>query len=75
MFSRPSLRRCIPVALIVGTVLSLINQGSVLLGGDATYVTWLRVAANYVMPFVVSSVGFYLSQRQVWRDRRLAQDA
>jgi len=67
VFSRPSLSRCVPIALFVGTVLSLINQGSVIFGGHATWVTWLRVAFNYVVPFCVSSSGFFASQRSMWR--------
>jgi hypothetical protein len=69
VFSRPSLTRCIPIALLVGTLLSLINQGSVIFGGDATGVTWLRVGMNYVVPFGVSSSGFFASQRAMWRAR------
>jgi hypothetical protein len=70
VFSRQSLSRCIPIALLVGTLLSLINQGSVIFGGDATGVTWLRVGMNYVVPFCVSSSGFFASQRAMWRARR-----
>ena len=46
------------VALVVGTILTLVNQGSVILGGDASAVTWIRVAVNYLVPFVVASVGY-----------------
>jgi len=66
MFSAASVARCLRVALIVGTVLSLINQGSVILGHHATVATWVRVASNYMMPFLVSSIGFFLSQRHQW---------
>ncbi|MBI3647565.1 MAG: nitrate/nitrite transporter NrtS [Actinobacteria bacterium] len=46
------------MAAVVGTLLSLINQGGVILGGDATVATWIRVGLNYVVPFCVSSLGF-----------------
>ena len=69
VFSHVSLKRCIPIALFVGTVLSLINQGSVIFGGNATDITWLRVGMNYVVPFCVSSSGFFASQRAVWRQK------
>lgn len=46
------------VALVVGTILTLVNQGSVIIGGDASVVTWIRVAVNYLVPFVVASVGY-----------------
>lgn len=58
--------RCVPVALVAGTVLSLINQGSVVWGHHTTVGTWLRIASNYMMPFLVSSIGFYLSERHLW---------
>src|SRR5947208_1255182 len=72
VFSKSSLSKCIPIALVVGTILSLINQGSVIFGGHATDATWLRVGLNYVVPFCVSSSGFYASQRAMWRSRQEA---
>jgi thiamine transporter ThiT len=46
------------VALVVGTLLSIVNQGSVLVAGDATASTAARIAINYLIPFVVSSIGY-----------------
>ncbi|MFR9749715.1 nitrate/nitrite transporter NrtS [Nocardia sp. 004] len=57
-----TVRTAAPTALTVGTVLSLVNQGDTVLGGDATPVTWLRVAVNYLIPFLVASIG-WLSAR------------
>jgi hypothetical protein len=57
---------------LVGTLLSVINQGAILLGGQATEATWVRVALNYVVPFCVSSAGFFFSQRSVWAKGDLA---
>ncbi len=56
--SRAALARCLPTALVVGTILSLINQGSVIQAGDATVATWIRVLFNYLIPFTVSNFGF-----------------
>jgi hypothetical protein len=50
-------RKALPVAAVVGTVLSAVNQGSVIAGGLATASTWIRVGVNYAVPFVVASVG------------------
>lgn len=58
------------VALVVGTILSAVNQGSVLAGGDATAVTWLRVGFNYCVPYVVASVGFLAACRRPDGDGR-----
>lgn len=46
------------VAVVVGTVLSVVNQGAVIAEGDAGWATWLRVGVNYLVPFLVSSYGF-----------------
>ena len=61
---RTTLRKTIPIALLVGTILSLINQSGVIFGGDATFVTWLRVGGNYLVPFCVSSAGFLSATRR-----------
>lgn len=51
------------VALVVGTILTAINQGSVIVGGDATIATWVRVACNYAIPYVVASIGYLAPSR------------
>jgi thiamine transporter ThiT len=53
-----TLRTGVKVAAVVGTILTIVNQGSVIAGGDATAVTWIRVAVNYLVPFFVSSIGY-----------------
>ncbi len=62
-FARPTLRKTLKICLVVGTLLSLINQGAVIAGGDATAATWVRVGLNYVVPFCVSSLGFLSATR------------
>lgn len=55
---RPAVfRRCATIALVVGTLLSLVNQGDALLAGRFDRVLALRVLANYLIPFVVSNLG------------------
>lgn len=58
-----TLRTAIPVALVVGTVLSAVNQGHLLLGGDAGAGTWIRIGVNFLVPFCVASVGFLAACR------------
>jgi hypothetical protein len=62
-FARATLRKTITIALVVGTLLSLINQGSVIFGGHATAATWVRVGCNYLVPFCVSSLGYLSATR------------
>lgn len=57
-------RRALPVAAVVGTILSAVNQGAVIAAGHATYGTWITVAINFVVPYLVASIG-YLSGRRV----------
>jgi|GEM_PF-1028796 len=57
-FRGVTLPACIPIALIVGVILSTINQGDILLGGAATTATWIKVGMNFVVPLCVSSYGF-----------------
>ncbi len=52
------------VSLIVGTLLSAVNQGSVIIGGHATAVTAVRIAVNYLVPFTVASIGYLAPFRQ-----------
>lgn len=47
-----------PIAAIVGTVLSLVNEGQILANGQAGIGVWIRIGVNYAIPFVVASVGY-----------------
>jgi hypothetical protein len=60
---REHLRRTIEIALVVGTMLFLINQADVVLRGDATAVTWLKVGLSYCVPFIVSNLGLLAGKR------------
>jgi hypothetical protein len=48
------------VALVVGTVLNLINQGDAFLGGGS--INWLKIALTYVVPYAVCTYGAVSSQ-------------
>ena len=54
---RRNLRRTLRIALVVGVVLTLINQGGVITAGHATTATWVRCGLNFVVPFLVSNAG------------------
>jgi hypothetical protein len=57
------LRRTVKIALVVGTILTLINQADVILGGNATLLTWIKTALNYCVPFIVSNLGLLAGKR------------
>jgi hypothetical protein len=48
-------RRSLYVALIVGTVLNLINQGDSLLGAGS--INWLKLVLTYCVPYAVCTYG------------------
>jgi hypothetical protein len=58
------LRKTIPIALVVGIVLTAINQLDVILGGDATAGTWIKCGVNFVVPFVVSNLGLLSGRKR-----------
>ena len=47
--------RAIKVALLVGTILVAINQGSALLAGQFSAALWLKIALTYLVPYCVST--------------------
>ncbi|MEO7229768.1 MAG: nitrate/nitrite transporter NrtS [Candidatus Limnocylindrales bacterium] len=62
---RPAhLQRTIAIALVVGTILVLLNHADTLLAGQFSVGLGLKVAANYLVPFMVSNLGL-LSGRAV----------
>ncbi len=55
---RPAiLRRCATIAAMVGTILTLVNQGDAVLAGRLDAALWWKVPANYLVPFLVSNLG------------------
>ncbi len=51
-------RVAVPVAAVVGTVISVVNQAGVIVAGEATGFTWVRIAVNFVVPYIVASVAY-----------------
>ncbi len=60
---REHLRRTLRIALVVGVVLTAINQLDVILSGDAAASTWIKCGLNFVVPFVVSNLGLLSGRR------------
>ena len=64
-------RRSLYVALIVGTVLNLINQGDSLLG--MAPVNWLKLILTYFVPYAVCTYGavsYQLKKAELTLQRR-----
>jgi hypothetical protein len=60
---REYLRRTIKIALVVGTILTIINQLDVIIKGNADTLTWVKCGLNYCVPFVVSNLGLLAGKR------------
>lgn len=41
------------IALVVGSILNLVNQGSAILAGAG--ISWIHVSLNYLVPYCVAS--------------------
>ena len=67
-----TLRPCLPVAAVVGCVLSAINEGARIASGHTAWPTWVQVGLNFVVPFVVSSYGYLTAQTRPVDQRRPA---
>jgi hypothetical protein len=57
------LRRTCSIAVVVGLVLTAINHGDTILGGDAGAGTAIKAALNFVVPFIVSNLGLLAGRR------------
>ena len=57
-------RLAVPVATVVGTVLSAINEGSGVVRGRLGPAGVARVIVNYAVPFLVASWGVLSTHRQ-----------
>lgn len=58
-----NLNRTVRIAIVVGIVLTAINQGSVIASGHATTGTWVRCVLNFIVPFLVSNAGLLSADR------------
>ncbi len=52
---RPVLRRAVYVSAVVGTILTIINQGDVLLAGAVTPLVVAKILLTYAVPYSVST--------------------
>jgi len=60
---RRLVRRAGLTALVVGTVLTAINQGNVLLSGELPAALWWKVPLTYLVPYSVTTWGALSSSR------------
>jgi len=59
------MRRSLIVAIIVGTMLTAINQGSVLLSGEFPPSLYWKIPLTYAVPYCVATTGAILNGRRL----------
>ncbi|MBI1885276.1 MAG: nitrate/nitrite transporter NrtS [Chloroflexi bacterium] len=59
----PLVARSLTIALIVGTILTAINQGNVIVQGDATLALAWKIPLTYAVPYCVATAGAILNAR------------
>ncbi|PKB71164.1 MAG: hypothetical protein BZY87_06970 [SAR202 cluster bacterium Io17-Chloro-G6] len=58
------LRRSLMVAVVVGTILTLLNQGDILFSGSVTGAMFWKVPLTYCVPFCVATYGALTNSRR-----------
>ncbi len=59
----PMLKRSLIAALVVGTILTLLNQGDVLVSGSWNNALYWKIPLTYCVPFLVASYGALSNSR------------
>ncbi len=57
------LRRSLVIGLIVGTILTAINQGNIIVRGDFPATLYWKIPLTYAVPFCVATTGAILNAR------------
>ena len=61
---RPMVRRSLIAATVVGTVLTLLNQGDTLIAGHWNNALYWKIPLTYCVPFLVATYGALSSNRK-----------
>lgn len=61
---RPMLKRSAIASLVVGTILTLLNQGDLLLSGQWSGALWWKIPLTYCVPFLVATYGALTNSRR-----------
>jgi hypothetical protein len=59
---RPHLRRTTAIAALVGTWLTVVNQGDALIAGTVSALLVGKTLLNYLTPFIVANLGLLSGQ-------------
>ncbi len=60
----PMLKKSLVACLVVGTVLTALNQGDILLAGHWNSTLWWKIPLTYTVPFMVATYGAMINNRK-----------
>lgn len=63
LLRRQSLARSLRLALVVGTILIVVNHLEVIMNRDFTPLWWAKVGFTYLVPFLVCNYGMLTAVR------------
>ena len=72
--SRSVVRRAAAVAVVVGTILVIINHGDAIARGDLTTGRWLRIVLTVIVPYCVSTYSSVSALRAAQRQTASAAE-
>ena len=72
--ARPILARSLRASLVVGTVLTALNQGDLILQGTFPAALWWKVPLTYLVPFLVATYGALGNRHELSRGEGGASD-
>ena len=61
----PTVQRSLLISLIVGTLLTAINQGALIVQGDLSANLAWQVPLTYLVPYCVATIGAVLNARRI----------
>ena len=64
LLHRPMLKRSAVAGLVVGTILTLLNQGDTLLAGQWNNALYWKIPLTYCVPFLVATYGALVNSRK-----------
>jgi hypothetical protein len=67
--SAPVVRRALGYAVVVGSILILINHGDAILRGELGHVRILKMGLTVLVPYAVSTLSSVQAMRQMRRSR------
>jgi len=60
----PMLKKSLAACVVVGTILTALNQGDLLLAGQWNSSMWWKIPLTYTVPFMVATYGAMINNRK-----------